>query len=178
MAHNALCDSFPDIWQEVPSDKHDPTYADIVAANALHAKIYKAARYVVVTDFNPGLAIPEEPEDFPGNPGVLTDPQIALMATVHGILLADNWEPTMGKLKPAPGSGDVLIDVSAGGEKMVVDGRFIDAAVKAVQEYTVQAQLYTACLLQLRAESVQPAPAPNPPPLPPKHTHKPPAANP
>jgi hypothetical protein len=173
MAHNPLCDSFPDIWQEVPADQHDPTYNDIVNANSLHAKVYKAARYVVVTDFNPGLAIPEEPEDFPGNPGVLTDAQIALMATVHGILVADNWEPTMGKLKPAPGSGDVLIDVG-GGQKMVVDGRFIDAAVKAVQEYTVQSPLFNAVLLQLRAESVQPAAA-NPPPLPPRHqhTHKP-----
>jgi hypothetical protein len=172
MAHNPLCDSYPDIWQE-PPPKDDPSHAQVVADNALHAKIYKAARYVVVNDFNPGVQIPEEATDFPGNPGQLNDGQVALMATVHGILVADNWEPTMGKLKPA--SGDLLIDVG-GGEKMVVDQRFVAATVAAVKEFTTQSPIFTACLDQLRTESVQPQAQPQQ--LPPKHHGKTPPANP
>jgi hypothetical protein len=154
MAHNPHCDSFPDIWQEVPP-KDDPTHATVLADNAVHGKVYQAARHIVVTDFNPSLKIPESPADFPGNPGQLTDAQIAMMATVHGILLADDWEPTMGKSKPA--TGDLLIDVG-GGEKMVVDARFVAAVVAAVQEYTTQAPLFNGSFEQLRQESVQSSP--------------------
>ncbi len=153
MAHNPQCDSFPDIWQEVPP-KDDPTHATVLAANAAHGKVYQAARHIVVTDFNPSLNVPEAPEDFPGNPGQLTDSQIAMMATVHGMLVADDWEPTMGKSRP--GTGDLLIDIG-GGEKMVVDARFVAAVVAAVQEYTTQSPLFIGAFEQLKAESVQAA---------------------
>lgn len=149
MAHHPHCDSFPDIWQQVPP-KHDPTHAQVIADNLLHGRVYQAARHIVVSDFNPSLKIPESPADFPGNPGQLTDAQIAMMATVHGVLLADDWEPTMGKSKP--GTGDLLIDVG-GGEKMVVDARFVAAVVAAVQEYTTQAPLFNGAFEQLRQES-------------------------
>jgi hypothetical protein len=153
MAHNPNCDSFPDIWQEEPA-KDDPTYAQVVAANAAHAKVYQAARHIVVSDFNPQLQIPLSPKKFPGNEGQLSDAQIAMMATVHGLLLADDWEPTMGKNRPA--TGDLLIDVG-GGEKMVVDARFVAAVVAAVQEYTTQAPLFNGAFEQLRRESVRQA---------------------
>jgi hypothetical protein len=168
MAHNPACDSFPDIWQD-PGPITDPNHDAVVKANELHGKVYKAARYILVSDFNAPPVIPEAPEDFPGNPGQLTDSQIAMMATVHGVLTADDREPTMGKLKPVPGNGDLYIDVG-GGAQIVVDKRFVDATVAAVKEYTTQAPLFNKCFDELKAESVQGgAPQAQPPPAKEKH---------
>jgi hypothetical protein len=153
MNHNPQCDQFPDIYQ-TPPPKDDPEYENVKAANELHEKVYKASRYILVNNFSPPLKqkIPEEPKDFPGNPGTLTDQEIAMMASVHGLLIADNWEPTMGKLRPAP--GDLNIDLG-GNRMMVVDRRFVEATVAAVQEYTSQSKLFDRAFEQLKAEAVQ-----------------------
>jgi hypothetical protein len=165
MAHNPACDIFPDIWQPVPP-KDDPSHESVILANEANGKVYRAARHVVVTDFNPGLNLPEAPEDFPGNPNQLTDQQIAMMATVQGILVSDDWEPTMGKILQA--SGDQSVDLG-GGKSMVIDARFVAAVVAAVQEYTTQAPLFNSTFDQLKAESVQAA-ATTPAPSKSKHT--------
>lgn len=144
------CDSFPDIWQRVP-DKHDPTHDTVVAQNKLHGRIYRAARHILVKDFCASHKLPESPEDFPGNPGQLTESQIAQMAAVQGILLADGWEPSMGKTKPS--SDDLLIDV--GIETMVIDRRFVEAVVAAVQEYASRAGLFNKCFEFLHLQGQQ-----------------------
>jgi hypothetical protein len=146
MAHEQ-CDSFPDIWQKPPDNK-DPDHDRIVAENRANGRVYRAARYILVKDFSASSKLPEEPEDFPGNPGQLTDQQIAQMASVHGLLLADEWEPSMGKT--TPNSDDLLIHVC--GESMVIDRRFVGAVVAAVQEYTSRATLFNKCFEFLRQQ--------------------------
>lgn len=156
MPHLAQCDQFPDIWR-CPPDKHDPDHDQVVAANRLHGRVYRAARHILVKDFCGSPLLPDDPQRFPGNPGQLTNSQIAQMAAVHGLLLADDWEPSMGKTKP--NSEDLLIH--DGGESMVVDRRFVDAVVSAVQEYTSRAQLFNKCFEFLRLQGMQsPDPAP------------------
>jgi hypothetical protein len=147
MANDRQCDLFPDIWQPV-LEKHDPNHATVVEQNRRHGRIYRAARQILVNDFSASEKIPHEPHEFPGNEGVLTDAQITFMAAVHGILLADDWDPSMGKSVPA--SDDLQLQI--GSETMVIDRRFVDAVVAAVQEYTSRAALFNQCFLFLRDE--------------------------
>jgi len=148
MAHKIQCDQFPDIWQD-PPDSKDPQFKTIERQNDLHGRIYRAARTIMVKDFCASTQLPEDPKDFPGNHGQLTSSQIAQMAAVHGILLADGWDPSMGKTSA---SGDDLLIDAGGGKHMVVDRRFIDAVVAAVQEYTSRAALFNSCFTFLQQE--------------------------
>ncbi len=153
MTENHCEYSFPDIWKKVDSD--DPDRDRLKTANDLHGRIYRAARYLLVKDFCASAQIPESPQEFPGNRGVLSDSQIAQMVAVHGILLADGWEPSMGKSQP--GGDDLMLPAhEGGGHPMVIDRRFIDAVVAAVQEYTSAAKLYDACFTFLKNQG-QPA---------------------
>lgn len=155
MTDDSMCDSFPDIYQQ-PPPPGDPNYDKIVRANEAHRKVYQAARYILINDFRPGLAIPLLPQDFPGNVGDLSEAEIAMVTAVHGMLISDNWDPTMGKSKPS--QGDLTIDVN--GSRMVVDRRFIDATVAAVKEYTSENDLFNQCfeLLKTEAETKPPGP--------------------
>jgi hypothetical protein len=153
MAHNSQCDSYPDIWQQ-PPPKGDPDHERIVALNKLHGRVYGAARNILQSDFCGSAKIPEDPSEFPGNPGVLDKDQIVQMATVHGILVADDWEPTQGKLNPADDDRVATIN----GERIVIDRRFVDAVVKAVQEYASGKDLFVAGLEFLAEQGKQRTP--------------------
>jgi len=159
MTHNPKCDSFPDIWQD-PGTPVDETKRQ---ANIAHRRVYQAARYILIHDFRRDLEnkIPREPKDFPGNPSQLSDEDIALVVAVHGILIADNWDPSMGKMTPTQGDLPEKVD------GMVVDRRFVEATVAAVKEYTSQNDLFNQCFRLLKTET---APSAAPPTYPPKYT--------
>jgi len=149
MIHNPKCDSFPDIWQDPRGDEAKRQ------ANIAHRRVYQAARYILTHDFRRDLEdkIPKEPKDFPGNPSQLLEEDIAMMVAVHGILIADNWDPSMGKTTPTQGDLPEKVD------GMVVDRRFVEATVAAVKEYTSQNDLFNQCFQLLKTETAPP-PAP------------------
>lgn len=144
-------DPFPDVHdQPLPypeSDVPDPRNQATKEANALHDRVYEAVMYVLVNDFQflQGRAPPQQ-SAFPGD---LDEDEQSLFLAVYGILLADGWDPTMGKTEPGP--DDTIITET----KHFVVRRFVDAAVAAVQEYTSNAPLFKGVYGQLGGGDLQ-----------------------
>lgn len=152
MAHDPKCDLYPDIWQPLPPDPKSAEYERVKAANERNGRLYRAVCYLLMNDFSGSPQIPEDPADFPGNPpgspGALDPAEVARVAALQGLLLADDWEPSMGKTQA--GADDLTVQL--GGQAVVLDRRFVNAVVAAVQQYTAHAKLFQSCLAFLRQQ--------------------------
>jgi hypothetical protein len=131
-------DRYYDIYQPVPKDAANR--GDIEAANAAHARLYHAVRWLLIHDFSGTDKIPLDPRDFPGTAPAR---EVARFASVYGLLLADDWDPAMGQ------SG--WVDPFQQSDPQY-DGRFVAALVGAVQEYTTSAGLFEKVLEFLRVQ--------------------------
>ena len=110
MAHNSQCDSYPDIWQELPpkpkEGEDDTAYQQAVQDNLVHGRVYRAARQILIDDFGLPHEVPASPEDFPGNPGQLDDKVIAqVVASLRVVRSPDDpiaIEALAGRVLPRP----------------------------------------------------------------------------
>ncbi len=133
-------DQYYDIYQ--PPD--GPDAAAIEEANKAHAHLYHAVRWLLIKDFDASDGIPLDPKNFPGTASAS---DVARFASVYGLLLADDFDPSMGQ----PSWKDPF-EKNKEATDVQYDGRFVAAFVKAVQEYTTNNELFGKVLDFLRLQ--------------------------
>ena len=153
---HSRCDEFPDVAPQHVKDGLEDQMKQAEADNERKRHMYRAMRYLLTNDFGmfgkqlpeTGNRLPETADRFPGDD--LTAEEIAQYLAINGLMLADNYtDPTLGKDRA---SGDD-VTVSPGTQKsFFISRRFADQVVKAVQEYTAQADLFQKVYLLMLAE--------------------------
>jgi hypothetical protein len=147
------CQAFPDICPVDPntSGLSDEERARLKVENQRKEMMYRAIRHTLVNDF--GLkGLPATVDKFPGN---LSKEHVAQYLAVHGLLLADNYtDPTLGKDRAV--GDDIVVPAHDPKKSFFIARRFLDAVVKAVQEYTAQAPLFQRVYDLINEEGAQP----------------------
>jgi len=144
------CQSFPDVCPKaLTGSESEAEKKKTEDDNKRKRAMYLAIRHILVNDFG-FKGLPATVDFFPGN---LHKEQIAQYLAVHGLLLADNYtDPMLGKNRASP--DDVVVTPS-----LFIAHRFLDAVVKAVQEYTAQRKLFQNVYDLMNEEGAQPAKA-------------------
>lgn len=147
------CQGFPDLCLKDTKGLHDEELARARADNHRKDLMYRAVRHIMVNDFAFTSDLPTRVESFPGN---LDDAQIAQFLAVFGLLLADNYnDATLGKDRPS--GDDVIVRDPDPRKSFFIANRFLDAVVKAVQEYSAQATLFQKVYTLMNEEGAQPS---------------------
>ena len=148
-----LCQGFPDLCLKELKGLHDEELAQARAENRRKELMYRAVRHIMVNDFGFTSDLPARVEGFPGN---LEQPQIAQFLAVYGLLLADNYDDaTLGKDRAS--GDDVIVRDPDPRKSFFIANRFLDAVVRAVQEYSAQATLFQKVYTLLNEEGTQPS---------------------
>src|SRR5262249_22508436 len=146
------CQAFPDVC---PADPYAPGLSEedrarVQADNQRKDLMYRAIRYILLNNFE-FKGLPATVDRFPGN---LHKDHVAHYVAVHGLLLADNYtDPTLGKDRAS--GDDVIVTDHDPKKAFFITRRFLDAVVKAVQEYTAQAQLFQNVFDLMNEEGTQ-----------------------
>ena len=159
------CESHPDIWQNPSRGKTDIDKARIAVENDRHERLYRAVREVLSKSFGVD-GLPDEPKAFVEMTN--KDDERRMFVSIYGLLLADNWtDPSLGRTQPIEGEEVIkykrkrdLYEPGAPGTvevPIVIAGKFADAVVDAVQEYTRNIALFTK-VYNLMRDNTEPAP--------------------
>ena len=132
------CGSFPDLCLKDLKSVPEENKTQAIADNRRKDVMYRAIRYILINNFRFTDRLPTRIENFPGN---LKTEEIAQYLAIHGLMLADNYnDATLGKDHRSP--DDTPVDEHDARRSFFIARRFLDAVVKAVQEYSAQAELF------------------------------------
>jgi len=146
------CQGFPDLCLQDLKGLHDEELARAKADNHRKDLMYRAVRHIMVNDFQFTSDLPARVEAFPGN---LDEAQVAQFLAVFGLLLADNYnDATLGKDRSS--GDDVIVRDPDPRKSFFIAHRFLDAVVRAVQEYSAQATLFRKVYTLMNEEGAQP----------------------
>ena len=149
------CEHYPDLAPERKDGASAEDKERLSQSNALRQQFFLAVRRILTERFSLGDPVPfyRISKDDDVLAGVKPATR-AYFLGVAGLLLLDGYQdPLLGKPESAIGADDIVFTES--GVTVRISRRFVEASVKAVQEFNASAPLYTKVYEILRDEGDQ-----------------------